>query len=100
MQIWFFWPKSSTSYGADKLNFPEFWVKMAKMTLKVKVNCLHFSTNWEYPMMHVKCIFGIPAQICELSCGQSKVYGRTDGRKDRLTDTGNNNIPLAWKAKG
>ena len=30
------------SYGADKPNFPEFWVKMAKMTLKAKVNDLHF----------------------------------------------------------
>ena len=39
----------------------------------------------------------IPAQTCdELSCGQGKVYGRMDGR----TDTGNDNIPSAWKAKG
>ena len=33
------------------------------------------------------CMFGanlvIPAKICdELSCGQTKVYGRTDGRRD------------------
>ena len=45
------------------------------------------------------CMFGanlvIPAQICdELSCRQSKVYGRTDGR----TDAGNDNTPSAWKA--
>ena len=33
----------------------------------------------------------IPAQICEeLSCGQGKVYGRTD----RRTSTGSNNTPL------
>ena len=37
------------------------------------------------------CMFGanlvIPAQTCdELSCGQGKVYGRTDGRTDRRTD--------------
>ena len=43
------------------------------------------------------CMFGgnlvILAQICdELSCGQGKVYGETD--------TGNDNTPLAWKAKG
>ena len=31
-----------TSYRADKPNFLEFWVKMAKMTLKVKANHLHF----------------------------------------------------------
>ena len=30
------------SYRADKLNFLEFEVKMAKMTLMVKVNDLHF----------------------------------------------------------
>ena len=38
----------------------------------------------------------IPAQICEeLSCRQSKVYGRTEGRR---TDGGNDNTPSAWKA--
>ena len=31
-----------TSYSADKPNFLGFWVKMAKITLKVKVNDLHF----------------------------------------------------------
>ena len=41
------------------------------------------------------CMFGanlvIPAQICdEFSCGQSKVYGQTEGR----ADAGNDNIPL------
>ena len=46
------------------------------------------------------CMFGanlvIRAQICdELSCGQGQVYGRTD----RRTDTGNDNTPLAGKAK-
>ena len=30
------------SYRTDKPNFLEFWVKMAKMTLKVKVNDPHF----------------------------------------------------------
>ena len=50
-------------------------------------------------------IFGanlvIPAQTCdELSCRQGKVYGRTDRRKDRRTDTGNDNTLSAWKAKG
>ena len=46
-------------------------------------------------------IFGtnlvIPAQICdELSCGQDKFYGRTDGRTERRTDAGNDNTPSAW----
>ena len=30
------------SYGADKSDFLEFWVKMTKMTLEVKVIDLHF----------------------------------------------------------
>ena len=39
----------------------------------------------------------IPAEIYgELSCGQGKVYGWTDG----WTDAGNDNTPLVWKAKG
>ena len=43
------------------------------------------------------CMFGanlvIPAQICdEQSCGQAKVYKRTD--------SGNKNTISAWKAKG
>ena len=37
-QNWWFQPKSVTSYRGDKPNFLEFWVKMANMTLKVKVN--------------------------------------------------------------
>ena len=51
------------------------------------------------------CMFGenlvIPAQSCdELSCGQGKVYGRTDRQTDGRTDAGNGNTPSAWKAKG
>ena len=42
MQIWWFLPKSVTSYPADKPNFLKFLDQMAKMTLKVKVNDLHF----------------------------------------------------------
>ena len=85
-------------YHADKPNFLEFWVKMAKMTLKVKVNDPYFQYQ-------PRCMFGanfvIPAQICdESSCGQGKVYGQTDGRMDRRTDAGNDNTPLAWKTKG
>ena len=41
-QIWWFYPKSVTSYRADKPNFLEFLVKMVKMTLKVEVSDLHF----------------------------------------------------------
>ena len=42
VQIWWFYPKSKMTYRADKSNFLEFWVKIAKITFKVKVNNLHF----------------------------------------------------------
>ena len=128
------------SYRTDKPNFPKFWVKMAKMTLKVKVNGLRFqyqprvshdaclvilaqiydeltrgqaepprilSQNdqdglegqgqwslFSIPAESIPwCMFGanlvIPTEICdELSCGQGKVYGRTDGRTDGRTADG------------
>ena len=41
VQMWQFQPKLM-SYYADMPNFLEFWVKMAKVTLKVKVNDSHF----------------------------------------------------------
>ena len=69
-----------TTYRADKPNFLEFLVKMAKVTLKVKVNDLNF--QYQPRVSHDACLV-IPAQICdELLCGQSKVYGRADGRTD------------------
>ena len=42
VQIWWFQPKSVLGYCIDKPNFPEFYVKMAEMTLKVKVNDPYF----------------------------------------------------------
>ena len=42
VQITWFQPKSVTSYCTDESNILEFWVKMAKMTLKDKVNHPHF----------------------------------------------------------
>ena len=137
-------------YKSDaECRFLKFWVKM---TLKVKVNDLHYSIPVEsiqwcmlgtnlvivaqihYKLSHRRaifptilsqnsqndleglcqwpifsipaksipgCMFGanvvILAQICdELSCRQRKVYRRMD----RLTETGNNNTPLAWNARG
>ena len=53
VKIWWLKPKSVTSYCADNPNFLEFWVKMAEMTLKVKVNagvnvpCFHYHTESE-----------------------------------------------------
>ena len=49
---------------------PNFWVRMAIMTLNVKVNDPHFQYQlWLFPNA---CLV-ILAQICdELSCGQDK----------------------------
>ena len=42
VQIWWFSLKSIKSYRTDKPKFLEFWAKMAKIILKVKVNDPHF----------------------------------------------------------
>ena len=42
VQILSFYLESIKNYRTDKPNFPEFKVKMAKMTLKVKVNDPYF----------------------------------------------------------
>ena len=76
-----------TSYGTDKPNVLEFWVKMAKNDIEGQGQWPPFSIPAEgIP----GCMFGanlvILTQICdELSCGQDKVYGRTDGRTDGRT---------------
>ena len=60
VQIWWFQPKFVTSYCVDNPNFPEFQVKMTKMTLEVNVNDPLFSigVSQEYSKMHVWCTFG------------------------------------------
>ena len=88
------------SYHADKPNFLEICVKMAKMTLKVKVNGSHFQYHLRVPGCMFAVNLGIPAQICdELSCRQDKVTdGQADGPNDRQTQE--TTTPSAWKAKG
>ena len=57
VQIWWFSLKSMRSYRADKPNFLEFWVKMAKMTLKVKVNGQYF--QYQPRVSHDACLVQI-----------------------------------------
>ena len=60
-----------TSYRADKPNFQESWVKMAKMTVtSYRADKVQFTD------------------------------GRTDRWTDRRADAGNNNTHSAWKGKG
>ena len=83
----------------DKLKFLEFWVKMAKMTLKVKVNDPYF--QYQPRVSHYACL----AQIWWFQLKSVKSYRADkvkfmDGRTDRQTDAGNDNTPAAWEAKG
>ena len=61
MHIWCkfggFQLKSIMIYCADKLNFQEFWVKMAKMTLKVKINDPYF--QYQPRVSHDACLVQI-----------------------------------------
>ena len=86
-------------YRADKPNFLEFWVKMAKMTLKVKVNepyCVY-----QLRVSHDACLvliwwFKIKS-VTNCHAGKAKF---TDRRTDGQTDAGKDNTPSAWKAIG
>ena len=42
VQIGWVYLISITSYCADKADVLEFWVKMTKMTMKIKINDSHF----------------------------------------------------------
>ena len=92
-----------TSYHVDKPNFLEFWVKMAKMTLKVGVNDLYF--QHQSRVSHGACL----VQIWWFQLKSVRTYrvdkvkftdGQTDGRPDRWTNAGNDNTHSTQKAKG
>ena len=90
----------------DKPNFLELYVKMAKMTLKVKVNDHHF--QYQPRVSQDACL----EQIWWFQLKPTTSYredrvkftdrgtdGRTDGQTDRWPDAGNDDIPSTWKAK-
>ena len=94
-------------YRTDKPNFLEFWVKMAKMTWKVKVNDPYFqyqlkvSPNaclvqiWWFQLKSVTSYRADKVKFTDRQDGQTD--GRTDGGTDRWTDTGNDNTPSAFE---
>ena len=87
------------SCNADKPNFLEFSVKKVKITLKVTVNDLHF----QYPLRVSQdaCLVQIWwFQLKSVMSYRADKVKFMDGQTDRQTDTGNNNTPSAWKAKG
>ena len=74
--------KSVMSYHADNQNLLEFWIKMAKKTLKVKVNDLH--SQYQLRASHDPCLVQIWwCQLKSVIMRTSKVYGQTDGWTDR-----------------
>ena len=56
---------------------------MAKMTLKIRVDNLHFNNSWECPEMHVWCKFGgSNSNLWRVIVRTSKVYGQTQTDND------------------
>ena len=96
-----------TSYHADKPNFLEFWVKMAKMTLNIKVNDLHF--QYQLRVSHDACLVQIwwfqlksvtSYRADKVKFTDKQTDGQMDWQTDRWRDAGNDNTPSAWKARG
>ena len=72
------------NYGADKPNFLEFWVKMAKMTWKVKVNDPYF--QYQLRVSHDACLVQIWwFQLKSVMSYRADKVKFTDGRTDRQT---------------
>ena len=72
---------------------------MAKMTLKVKVNDLHF--QYQLRVSQNACLVQIWwFQLKFVTSYHADKVKFTDGQTDGQTDTCNDNTPSAWKAKG
>ena len=72
---------------------------MAKMTLKVKVNNLHF--QYQPRVSQDACLEQIWwFQLKPVTSYRLDKVKFTDRPTDRRTDKSNDNTPLAWKAKG
>ena len=102
VQIWWFQPKSVWSCQADKPNFLEFWAKWSKWPWSSR--SMTSNTNWEYPMKDVWCKFDDSSsnlsRVMVWTWKSLRTDRQMDGRTERWTDAGNDNTPLAWKAKG
>ena len=69
------------------------------MTLKVKVNDLHF--QYQLRVSHVACLMQIWwYQLKSVMSYRADKVKFIDRRTDRWTDAGNDNTPSASKAKG
>ena len=88
------------SYCADKPNFLEFWVKMTKMTLKVKVNDPYF--QYQPRVSHDACLVqiwwfqlksGMSYRADKVKFTDRRTDGQTDGRRQRQ-------YPISLKDQG
>ena len=69
------------------------------MTLKVKVNDLHF--QYQLRVSQDACLVQIWwFQLKPVTSYRADKVKFTDGQTDGQTDAGNDNTPSAWKAKG
>ena len=87
------------SYNADKPNFLEFSVKKVKITLKVKVNDLHF----QYPLRVSQdaCLVQIWwFQLKSVMSYRADKVKFMDGQTDQTDGHRQQQYPSAWKAKG
>ena len=76
---------------------------MAKTTVKVKVNDLHF--QYQPSVTKDACLVQIwwfqLKSVTSYRADKVKFTERqADGQTDRRTDAGNDNTPSVWKAKG
>ena len=100
-QIWWIKPKFVMVYHTYKPHFLEFWVKMVKMTLKVKVNDLHF--QYQLRVSQDAClvqIWWLQLKYVMSYCADTVKFTdrRMDGRTDGQTDRWNN--PFGLKSQG
>ena len=97
LQIWWFQPNSVVICHTEKPNFLQNWVKMTKVTLKVKVNDCHF--QYQVKVSHDACLVQI--WCCQLKFMKSYCADKvksTDGRTDRQTQA--TTIPFGLKGQG
>ena len=97
MLIWWFLPKSVTSYRADKLIFLKFWVKIAKMTFKVKDNDLHI--QYQLRVSQDACLVQIWwSQLKSVTSYRADKVKFTDRQTDWQTQA--TTIPFGLKGQG
>ena len=88
-----------TSFRADKPNFLESLVKMAKMTLKVMVN--HLCFQYQLSVSQDACLVQIWwFQLKSVTSYLADKVKFTDRRVDGRRDTGNDKTTSTWKVKG